>query len=152
MTARVQDLVELIEGLVAIEEQVAARILADYGDEVVVVPLRPASINPPAIFNDLRPSQMDAIDTLVDRDTVIVAARIVVPFTDLPANHWQLLRYADCFRHVADPAFKDTSSPLGGAHVRRTGLQGAIDDIGGLTLLAIEFPIRARLDAANPAT
>lgn len=146
---------DMIEGLVVIETAVQQAVEADNGDHLRVYRLRPRGniqLSPGAIYNVINPSTMEPVDTIADRDTIIVGARVCVRHTDADEEMDRLLGYVDVLRAVFDSTLKSDDSPLGGRQARRLGLLMVQDTFNDIPVLAFEFPIRVRLDALNPPT
>jgi hypothetical protein len=81
------------------------------------------------------------------RDTIRISALLGVKHSDVDEEMYALVRYADAFMAVVDPAF-DRNQPLNGSvhRIKRTGLRTAIDDFPGVEVLCFEFFIEAQLD------
>lgn len=132
-------------------EDVAATVCDTAGlAKPMVYKFRPrGQVNLPAIYNVLDPSQMEPQDTAVDRDTLIIGARVAVRHTDAEAEFDQLLAIADIVRTTFDRGFKDQDSPLGQLLARRLGVREQQDTFGQIPVFALEFPVRVKLDVLN---
>lgn len=136
-----------------IEDLAAAACAAASLGALSVHTFRPrGQINLPAIYNVLDPSQMQPVDTLVDRDELIIGARVAVRHGDADEESDQLLAIADIVRTTIDRGLKDPDNPLGALQARRLGVRPQADVFGEIPVFALEFPIRVRLDVLNPPT
>lgn len=139
----------LMAGLKELNDQFAAQ--QTVVDELIVKQYRPRGTpQPPALYAVVQPADMEPADTVFDVDTLTVAVRIAVLYTDVDSEMDKLLRLTDQYRPFIDRALKSDEGPLGGADVRRMGFRVTEDLFDQVQVLAVEFPIRARLEALNP--
>lgn len=147
--------VRTLTGLFAGLEQIAQGVLAvDLGAKfgtLSIYQARPHQILLPAIWFWLAPGITTPADTYVDEDEIYVRAIAGVQHGDANDQAQRLFKLADALRSVLDRELKNANSPLGGADVRRTGIAPGEHDFNGTPVLAIEFPIRARLQSSNAA-
>jgi hypothetical protein len=86
------------------------------------------------------------------RDTITIAARVAIPYSDVTDEMASLEQYADIFRGLVDgELLKAMTSPgggpLGGTVTRawRSGINTVSESFNNINALAIELPIVCQL-------
>lgn len=149
------DPVRTLAGLFAGLEEIAQGVLAvDLGDDfgtLSIYQARPHQILLPAIWFWLAPGVTTVADTYVEEDEIYVRAIAGVQHGDAKDQAQRLFKLADALRNVLGRELKNANSPLGGVDARVTAVQPGEHDFNGTPVLAVEFPIRVRLQSAHAA-
>ena len=116
----------LFEQLVELEELVADGYEAAHPDEPrpAVFPFKtPTAPAFPAIYNLIPDAPHGTIDTATVEDLVQVGVRLAVRHTNLAHEQLQVLRLADVFMEVADPAIRQRTALTVSQDPRRRGMR-----------------------------
>lgn len=145
----------LMDGIAALEQEVVEAIKAETGDDVHLYRWRPrgAMIELPALYNWLAPTAPeDEPDIASIRDTVTIAARLAIPYSNVGDEMASVELYADIFREIVDPKVHNATitegvRPLGGAATRvwRSGINTVAESFNQINALAIELPLVCQL-------
>ena len=145
----------LMDAIEALEREVVTTIKTETGEDVHLYRWRPRGSNVefPALYNWLPPSSpMDQPSIGEVRDTLTIAARIAIPYSDTVDEMAQLEQFADIFRALVDPALLKAMTspgtpPLQGAATRawRSGMNTVSESFNTINALAIELPITCQL-------
>lgn len=114
-------------GLVAVEQTI---------DPVLrVYPDRPATIELPAVYNVLLPSQTDRPDVCTINDRVRVAVNVAVRHTDTDEDHPDLRALFDKTLDALDQEIANPA-PFGAVRAKREGIGPAPDSFNEIPVLA----------------
>jgi hypothetical protein len=112
-----------------------------------VYPWRPPTIEAPAIYNWVLPSQSDIPATQIVRDTMNLSVRVVMPSSaDLTEELAAMVKYFDLVRDVIDADLvQPAHSVLRGAchNARRTSSRTLTDVFNNIPYMVLELVIAA---------
>lgn len=123
-------------GLVAIEQTI---------DPVLrVYPDRPATIELPAVYNVLLPSQTDRPDVCTINDRVRIAVNVAVRHADIDEDHPDLRALFDQTLDALDQEIANPA-PFGANAARREGIASSADLFNEVPVLAWQAVLEIRV-------
>jgi hypothetical protein len=140
-----------IAALVALEQKVSeAAAEADPKDEMRIYEWRPhGPPELPAIWNWIDDGTYEIVDTARGDDIIVVTATIAVKPSNVDESMGRLVKLADIFRSVVDPALwrNGRNPPLSGTvkQAKRVVTRTSIEEFDGMFAMCMDMLIRLEL-------